>query len=106
MPLMPEESWPEVEPNSLTSFLNSSSSFGLQAPAGQRSTFISEPPMNSFLRLFIVTFQRAPNAGHQRRARTGTSDKPCIRNLLIARPLHAIVKFRAPSLAVLFVRFN
>ena len=32
------------------------------------------------------------NAGHQRRARTAASDKPCMRDMLIARPLHAIVK--------------
>jgi hypothetical protein len=32
-----------------------------------------------------------PNAALQRRARTGASDKPCMRDLLIARPLHAIV---------------
>jgi len=31
------------------------------------------------------------NAGHQRRARTDASDKPCMRDTLFARPLHAIV---------------
>jgi hypothetical protein len=35
-----------------------------------------------------------PNAGHQRRARTAASDKPCMRDMLIARPLHAIVRRR------------
>jgi hypothetical protein len=31
------------------------------------------------------------NGGHQRRARTAASDKPCMRDMLIARPLHAFV---------------
>ena len=35
----------------------------------------------------------APNAGHQRRARTAASDKPRMRDMLIARPLHAFVIF-------------
>jgi hypothetical protein len=35
------------------------------------------------------------NAGHQRRARTAASDKPCIRDMLIARPLHAFVRMPA-----------
>ena len=30
---------------------------------------------------------RPPNAGHQRRARTSGSDKPCVRGKLIARPV-------------------
>ena len=33
----------------------------------------------------------AANARHQRRARTATGDKPCMRGKLIARPLHAVV---------------
>ena len=33
------------------------------------------------------------NARHQRRARTSVSDKPCMRDMLIARPLHAFVIF-------------
>jgi hypothetical protein len=31
------------------------------------------------------------NAGHQRRARTAARELPCIRDMLIARPLHALV---------------
>jgi hypothetical protein len=34
---------------------------------------------------------KASNAGHQRRARTAASDKSCMRDILIARPLHTIV---------------
>jgi hypothetical protein len=33
-------------------------------------------------------------AGHQRRARIAASDKPCMRDMLTARPLHAIVGHR------------
>ncbi|MDQ3668150.1 MAG: hypothetical protein M3410_16570, partial [Acidobacteriota bacterium] len=43
--------------------------------------------------LFLYTdVQQESNAGHQRRARTAASDKPCMRDMLIARPLHAIVR--------------
>jgi hypothetical protein len=37
---------------------------------------------------------RSANARHQRRARTAASDKPCMRDMLIARPLHAFVSRR------------
>src|SRR2546425_12421590 len=37
------------------------------------------------------------NAGHQRRARTAANDKPRMRDMLIARPLHAIVSLRTES---------
>jgi len=42
----------------------------------------------------FVVFNNAmrANAGHQRRARTAASDKPCMRDMLIARPLHAFVR--------------
>jgi hypothetical protein len=39
---------------------------------------------------YLDSSQR-PNAGHQRRARTAGRDKPCMRDMLIARPLHALV---------------
>ena len=45
-----------------------------------------------FLHLFCKG--EAHNAGHQRRARTDASDKPCMRDMLIARPLHAVVRWR------------
>ncbi len=35
-----------------------------------------------------------PNAGHQRRARTAAGDKPCMKDMLIARPLHGFVRRR------------
>jgi hypothetical protein len=41
--------------------------------------------------------RKTPNARHQRRARTGVSDKPRMRDMLIARPLHAIVELNPPA---------
>jgi len=34
------------------------------------------------------------NAVHQRRARTAARDKPSVRDMLISRPLHAVVGLR------------
>src|SRR6266850_8311254 len=42
-------------------------------------------------RVVLYRIAKQPNAGHQRRARTAASDKPCMRGMLYARPLHAIV---------------
>jgi hypothetical protein len=42
-------------------------------------------------RAITSDMEKQYNAGHQRRARTAASDKPCMRDMLIARPLHAIV---------------
>jgi len=39
----------------------------------------------------ILTKHEAPNARHQRRVLTSASDKPCMRDMLIARPLHAAI---------------
>ncbi len=36
-------------------------------------------------------FLRRDNGGHLRRIQTVASDKPCMRDMLIARPLHAFV---------------
>jgi hypothetical protein len=44
------------------------------------------------LKLLVGFYREAANAGHQRRARTAGSDKPCMRDMLDARPLHAFVR--------------
>jgi hypothetical protein len=41
-----------------------------------------------------VNVYEAPNARHQRRAQTAANDKSCMRDMLIARPLHAFVRHR------------
>src|SRR5688500_10139355 len=46
-------------------------------------------------RLLRVLKTRSTNDGHQRRARTAASAKPRIRDIPIARPLHAVVRWHA-----------
>ncbi len=55
---------------------------------GLRPVFTLPPALD-----FVPT--AGHNAGHQRRARTAARDKPCMRDMLIARPLHAFVRRRS-----------
>jgi hypothetical protein len=43
------------------------------------------------LGIMMGSVSRGPNAGHQRRGRISASDKPCMKDMLIAPPLHAFV---------------
>jgi hypothetical protein len=50
----------------------------------------------------MIKFLGTKRPRHQRRARTAGSDKPCMRDMLIARPLHAFVGRVAASSGPLF----
>jgi hypothetical protein len=50
------------------------------------------------------TLNEDANVGHQRCARTAASDKSCMREMLIARPLHAIVGMAVKETELCFER--
>jgi hypothetical protein len=49
---------------------------------------------------YQLEWRKTHNVGHQRRARTAASDKPCMRDMLIARPLHAFVRLHVEATQV------
>ena len=59
-----------------------------------------EPNEIQSSRILILLPAKTANVGIDRRARTAASDKPCMRDKLIARPLHAVVMLVADAFEV------